>query len=96
MVAGDNIRVHPGEGTQWDQLLYYFTQGRNMGQWAQDYLLFIAIAPEYLPTDVCMPAWLLEQVSMDVPSDLIKLRPGSAVRTCPFVTPFMLPLYPLC
>ena len=33
----------------------------------------------FLPTFVCMPAWLLEQVRMDVPSDLIKLRPGSAV-----------------
>ena len=39
----------------------------------------IAIAPEYLPTDVHTPTWLLEQVRMDVPSDLIKLRPGSAV-----------------
>ena len=79
MVAGDNIKVHLGKCTQWDQLLYYFAQGRNMGQWAQDYLPFIAIAPEYLPTDVHTPAWLLEQVRMDVPSDLIKLRPGSAV-----------------
>ena len=98
IVAGDDIRVHPGEWTQWDQLLYYFAQRRNMGQWAQDYLPFIAIAPEYLPTDVRMPTRLLEQVRMDVPSDLIKLRPGTAVclRTCPFTTLFMLPLYPLC
>jgi hypothetical protein len=79
IVAGNDIRVHPGEWTQWDQLLYYFAQGRNMGRWAQDYLPFIAIAPEYLPTDIRTPAWLLEQIRMDVPSDLIKLRPGSAV-----------------
>ena len=50
-----------------------------MGRWAQNYLPFITIAPEYLPTDVHTPAWLLEQVRMDVPSDLIKLRPGTAV-----------------
>ena len=79
MVAGDDNRVHPGEWMQWDQLLYYFAQGRNIGWWAQGYLLFIAIAPEYLPTNVCTPAWLLEQVRMDVPSDLIKLGPESAV-----------------
>ena len=79
MVAGDDIRVYPGKWTQWDQLLYYFALGRNMGRWAQDYLPFIAIAPEYLPTNVRMPAWLLEQVRMIDPSNLIKLRPGSAV-----------------
>ena len=33
----------------------------------------------FLPTDVCMPAWLPEQIRMDIPSDLIKLRPGSAI-----------------
>ena len=56
IVAGNNIRVHPGEWTQWDQLLYYFAQGRNMGRWAQDYLPFIAIVPEYLPINIRTPA----------------------------------------
>ena len=60
MVAGDSIRVHPGKWMQWDQLLYYFAQERNMGQWAQDYLPFIAIAPEYLfqPMFMCLPGYL--------------------------------------
>ena len=43
MVAGDNIKVHPGEWMQWDQLLYYFAQGKNMGWWSQDYLLLLPL-----------------------------------------------------
>ena len=47
-------------------------------------------------TDICMPTWLLEQVRMDVPSDLIILRPGSAVylQDLSFHNSFYVPTIP--
>jgi len=63
----------------WDQLLYYFSQSRAEGQHVWDYIPFTAISPCYLPSGIITPAWILEQVRGDVSSDLIKLRPGSAI-----------------
>ena len=67
------------ETTRWNQLLFYFSQGRAAGRRAWDYIPFTAIAPSYLPLSVRTPAWILEQVRGDVSSELIRLRPGSAI-----------------
>ena len=39
----------------------------------------MAIAPRFLPSDIRIPAWILEEVRGSVSSDLLKLRPGSAI-----------------
>jgi hypothetical protein len=68
------------ETTRWNQLLFYFSQSRAAERCAWDYIPFTAISPLYLPLGVRTPAWILEQVTGDVSSELIRLRPGSA--TC--------------
>ena len=67
------------ETTRWNQLLFYFSQGRAAGRHAWDYIPFTAIAPSYLPLGIRTPAWILEQVRGDVSSELIRLRLGSAI-----------------
>jgi hypothetical protein len=71
--------INPSEMTRWDQLLYYFSQGRSVGLRAYDYIPFTAIAPRFLPSTLQTPAWILEKVRGDISSDLLKLRPGSAI-----------------
>ena len=67
------------ETTGWNQLLFYFSQGRAAGRCAWDYIPFTAIAPLYLPLGIRTPAWILEQVRGDISSELIRLRLGSAI-----------------
>jgi hypothetical protein len=71
--------VIPNEMSRWDQLLYYFSDGRSGGRRAYDYMPFTAIAPRYLASNTRTPAWILEEVRGGISSDLIKLRPGSAI-----------------
>ena len=68
-----------GMTTRWNQLLFYFSQGRAAGRRAWDYIPFTAIAPSYFPFGVRTPACILEQVRGDISSELIKLRLGSAI-----------------
>ena len=71
--------IDSSETTHWNQLLFYFSQSRAAGRHAWDYIPFTAIAPSYLPVSIRTPAWILEQVRGDVFSELIRLRPGSAI-----------------
>jgi hypothetical protein len=71
--------IDSSKTTRWNQLLFYFFQGRTAGRCAWDYIPFTVIAPSYLPFGVRTPAWVLEQVRGDVSSELIRLRPGSAI-----------------
>src|ERR1700736_4861307 len=67
------------EGSRWNGFLQEFSQGRAAGREVRDYLSFTAIAPCYLPPGIRTPAWILEQKRGGVPSDLLKLGPGSAI-----------------
>src|SRR3984893_4920356 len=67
------------EGSQWNGFLQEFSQGRAAAQKVCNYLSFTAIAPRYLPPDICTLAWILEQMRGGVPSDLLKLGPSSAI-----------------
>src|SRR3984893_8982586 len=67
------------EGLRWNGFLREFSQGRAAGREVRDYLSFTAIAPCYLPPGICTPAWILEQMRGGIPSDLLKLGPGSAI-----------------
>ena len=67
------------EGTRWNGFLWEFSQGRPAGWEARDYISFTAIAPRYLPPDIQTSAWMLEQMRGGVPSNLLKLGPGSAI-----------------
>ena len=67
------------EGSRWNGFLWEFSQGRAAGREVRDYLSFTAIAPCYLPPNICTSAWILEQKRGGVPSDLLKLGPGSAI-----------------
>ena len=66
-------------GSRWNSFLREFSQGRAAGREVRDYLSFTAIAPRYLPPGIRTPAWILEQMRGGVPSDLLKLGPGSAI-----------------
>src|SRR3984893_11396060 len=67
------------EGSRWNSFLWEFSQGRVAGWEVHDYLSFSAIAPHYLPPDIRTLAWILEQKRGGVPSNLLKLGPGSAI-----------------
>jgi hypothetical protein len=69
----------PNDMSQWDQLLVHSSGGQSRGRRAYDYIPFTAIAPHYLRSNTRTPAWILEQVRGEIPSDLIKLKPGSAI-----------------
>ena len=56
-----------------------FPQGREAGREVHNYLSFTAVTPHYLPPDIRTLAWILEQMRGGVPSDLLKLGPGSAI-----------------
>ena len=71
--------IDSSETMCWNQLLFYFSQGRAAGRHAWDYIPFTAITPSYLPFGIRTPAWVLEQVRGDISSELIGLRPGSAI-----------------
>ena len=71
--------IDSSETTCWNQLLFYFSQGRAAGRHAWDYIPFSAIAPSYILVSIRAPAWVLEQVRGDISSELIRLRPGSAI-----------------
>ena len=73
------LSVDPSETSRWDELLLRFSQGRAMGRRVEDYIPFTAIAPRYLPPDIRTPAWILDQIRGNIPSDMIKLGPGSAI-----------------
>ena len=73
--------IDSSETTRWNQLLFYFSQGRAAGRHAWDYIPFTAITPLYLPFGVRTPAQVLEQVRGDVSSELIRLTLGSAICT---------------
>ena len=67
------------EESQWNGLLQYFSQGRATGRQVEDYMPFTAIAPCYLPPDLRTSAWVLEQMRGSLPSEVLKLGPGSAI-----------------
>src|ERR1700732_28226 len=67
------------EATQWNGFLQEFSQGRAAGREVCDYLSFTAIAPRYLPPNIRTLAWIPEQMRGGVPSDLLKLGPGTAI-----------------
>jgi hypothetical protein len=71
--------IESGVSSRWDNLLYYHSQGRSAGRHTSDYLSFNAIAPKYLPPNIRTPAWILEHIRGDFPSDRIKLGPGSPI-----------------
>src|ERR1700736_1355294 len=66
-------------GSRWNSFLWEFSQGRAAGWKVHDYLSFTAITPRYLPPGIHTPTWILEQMRGGVPSDLLKLGPGSAI-----------------
>ena len=71
--------IDSSQTTGCNQLLFYFSQGRAAGRRAWDYIPFTAVTPSYLPFSIRTPAWVLEQVRGDISSELIRLRPGSAI-----------------
>jgi hypothetical protein len=71
--------TNPSGMTRWNGLLQNFSQGRAAGRNVCDYIPFDAIAPCYLPLSVRTPAWILDQIRGEIPFEMIKLRPGSAI-----------------
>src|SRR6202047_4124654 len=85
-------------GSRWNSFLREFSQGRAAGEEVRDYLSFTAIAPRYLPPDIRTSAWILERMRGGVPSDLLKLGPGSAIslQDISLQEAFMCQQHPLC
>src|ERR1700736_4363013 len=67
------------EELQWNGLLQHFFQGRAAGRQVHEYMPFTAIAPCYLPPSLQTSTWVLEQMRGSLPSEVLKLGPGSAI-----------------
>jgi hypothetical protein len=65
--------------SRWQTMLRVFTSGKSASHGPDNYITFNAIAPIFLGAAHTMPAWIIDAIRGDIPSENIKLSVGQRI-----------------